>query len=317
MKCADLFCGAGGTTAGAALAGHQVAWAANHWDTAIHWHQANHPDTTHVCQDLGEMDWTRAPQVDALLASPSCKDWSEAGQPAKRGTGGSHRPDAAKTKVNHQRNRNTAWAVLAAADVLRPQTIVVENVKRFAKWGSFEAWRGVLHSLGYATHVHHLNALDYGGAQDRTRVIVTARLGEALILAPTNGARARSIGECLDPDGHSNNLWSEIASKPERMRWRIRKAQREAGGRCFWANVSEARGRPLSGPFPTATTQSGTQWNLLAGDRMRVLNPAELARSMSFPEGYRLPKQRKLAGVLIGNAMDVNLAAGICQQVAA
>ena len=79
--------------------------------------------------------------------------------------------------------------------------------------------------------------------------------------------------------------------------------------------MSESRGRRLDEPFPTSTTQSGTQWCLLDGDRVRVLNPREIARSMSFSDHYRLPKNRGLAGKLIGNAIDVRLARGIVGQV--
>lgn len=36
MNAIDLFAGAGGFTHGARMAGLQVAWAANHWPTAMH-----------------------------------------------------------------------------------------------------------------------------------------------------------------------------------------------------------------------------------------------------------------------------------------
>lgn len=304
---ADLFAGLGGTSTGATLAGASVLWAANHNPDAIRYHEANHPETAHFCQDLAEMDWTAAAEVDLLLASPACQGFSEAGQPARKGTGGSHKPDPSRLRAKGQRDRNTAWAVLAAADTLRPRTITVENVVRFQAWECFPAWCAVLESLGYAVRVHTLNARDFGGAQDRARTIITARQGEALDLPQSSGAPARSIGDCLDPDDHEGNRWREIDTLSDRMRGLIAKAQREAGSRCFWANVSQSRGRGLDEVFPTSTTQSGTQWNLLDGDRCRVLNPRELARSMSFPETYIIPERRDVASRLIGNAMDVNL----------
>ena len=36
---------------------------------------------------------------------------------------------------------------------------------------------------------------------------------------------------------------------------------------------------------------------------------------MNFPESYEIPTQRKLAGKLLGNAMDVGMAAGIGRQL--
>jgi DNA (cytosine-5)-methyltransferase 1 len=316
MKTIDLFSGAGGFTTGATRAGATVVWAANHWDSAVACHAENHPGVEHVQQDLGEMDWTLCPDAELLLASPACQGHSQAGQPARKGTGGNFRPDPAKLRAKGQRDRNTAWAVLAAADTLRPRSIVVENVVDFTRWDGFEAWLGVLRAFGYATHVQTVNGLTFGGAQDRPRAVVTAHQGDAIVLAPGT-SRAGSIGACLDPDDHPDNRWKAIDSKPERMAPLIAKAQNQAGARCFWANVSESRGRTLDEPFPTSTTQSGTQWCLVDGDRIRVLNPREIARSMSFPESYRLPRQRGLAGKLIGNAIDVRLAAGVVEQVLA
>ena len=52
MIAVDLFAGAGGFSTGAVAAGCTVAWAANHWPTAVEWHTANHPETVHACQDI-------------------------------------------------------------------------------------------------------------------------------------------------------------------------------------------------------------------------------------------------------------------------
>ena len=317
MRAIDLFSGAGGFTTGATLAGADVVWAANHWDSAVACHAANHPGVEHVQQDLAEMDWTQCPAADLLLASPACQGHSQAGQPARQGTGGSHAPNADRLRVKGQRDRNTAWAVLAAADTIRPERMVIENVVDFTRWEAFEAWRGVLHSFGYETRVQVVNGLHYGGAQDRPRAVVTARLGRPAAVLADRTSGGLTIGHCLDRDDHSDNRWAPIESKPARMQPLIAKAQNQAGARCFWANVSESRGRRLDEPFPTSTTQSGTQWNLIDGDRIRVLNPREMARSMSFPDTYQLPAQRKLAGKLIGNAIDVSLARGIVEQVMA
>ena len=315
----DLFSGAGGFTTGASEAGVNVLLAANHWDAAVACHAANHPGVEHVQQDLAEMDWTLCPEADILLASPACQGFSQAGQPARKGSGGSHSPDPARIRVKGQRDRNTSWAVLAAADTLRPRQIVIENVvDMMTAWDGFDAWLGVLQAFGYATHTHRINAINYGGGQERERLVVTANLGgPAIKLAPSLGLASPTIGDCLDADDAAGNRWHAIDSKPARMQPLMAKAQRQAGGRCFWANVSESRGRTLGEHFPTATTQSGTQWCLLDGDRVRVLNPRELARSMSFPDSYKLPKQRELAGKLIGNAIDVNMARGIVGQVLA
>lgn len=118
MNAIDLFAGAGGFSTGAAMAGCQVLWAANHWPTAVEWHAANHPDTRHACQDLQQADFRDAPAHDILLASPACQGHSKA-----RGT----------DKPHHDAQRATAWAVVTCAEVHRPAVVLVENVPEYAE----------------------------------------------------------------------------------------------------------------------------------------------------------------------------------------
>jgi DNA (cytosine-5)-methyltransferase 1 len=312
----DLFAGAGGFSTGANLAGVPVLWAANHWQEAVDCHAANHPHTAHVRQDLQEADWTQVPQARVLLASPACQGFSQCGQPARMGAGGNSRPNPQAAQAKGQRDRNTAWAVLSAADTLRPEFLVIENVPDLLRWEAFDAYLGVLHAYGYATHTQIVRATTYGGAQERDRLIITARHGHAApILEPSYGPQAATIADCLEPDTAPHHRWKPVDSKSARMRVRVQKAQNEAGSRCLWANVSESSGRPLDGHFPTSTTKSIGQWYIIDGDRMRTLSARELARSMSFPDTYVLPKQKGLAGKMIGNAIDVNMARGIVEQI--
>lgn len=53
MLVVDLFCGCGGFSTGAKMAGHQVVLAIDSWDEALKAHQFNHPDTKHVQLKLG------------------------------------------------------------------------------------------------------------------------------------------------------------------------------------------------------------------------------------------------------------------------
>ncbi len=317
---ADLFSGLGGLTEGARRAGVRVVFAANHLPLAVRWHHANHPDTHHEQQDLAQMDMRILPDLSSglLLAAPACQGFTQAGQPARSGTGGNSRPDAGTLKMKHQADRNSAWAILAAADTARPARILVENVPEFMRWELFGAWCDVLRAMGYAINARVHNASAFGSAQNRRRMLLTGTLdGPAIEIEPPAGVQARTIADCLDDDDQAGNRWTPIASKSDRMRPLIAKAQRGAGARCVWNNVSESSGRPLDGLFPTLTTKCGSQINLLDGERMRVLNPRELARAQSFPEDYELPANRNDAGFLIGNAIDVQLAASAIGQLAA
>ena len=91
----DLFAGIGGNTTGAKNAGITVLWAANHNKMVVDYHEMNHPETDHACQDLQQADWSLVPSHDIMLASPCCQ-----GHTRPRGKEGPH----------HHKSRSTAWA---------------------------------------------------------------------------------------------------------------------------------------------------------------------------------------------------------------
>lgn len=181
LKAIDLFCGGGGTTAGAAASRSvDVRLAVNHWTTAVLTHQRNHPDCRTLCADVDQVNPIefRSERWDVLYASPECVFHSVA-------RGG--RP------VDDQR-RSSAWCVPRWVEALRPRWFVIENVREFVHWGPlgidnkplksrrgeiFEAWIGSLRSLGYHVEWRVLNAADYGVPQKRQRLFILGRRGRS------------------------------------------------------------------------------------------------------------------------------------------
>ena len=183
IHAADLFCGAGGTSTGLALACKDLNQpidlvAVNCWQEAVDAHAKNHPWARHKCARLeAEEAQPRAlvpgGKLDILAASPECVEHSYAG---------------AKEFINDQR-RVTAFRVVDWLSALRVQHAVIENVPPFAKWGpvdsagrkiksrageTFKAFLNAICSLGF--HVEHriLNAADYGAATTRKRLFILA-----------------------------------------------------------------------------------------------------------------------------------------------
>lgn len=181
MRAADLFCGAGGSTTGAAQAGVDVVLAVNHWRTAIFSHEANHPDTRHICARIDDIDPRfdlTIPNFDLLMASPEC----------------THHSNARGGRPMNDQKRATPWHVCVWAEAKRPKWIVVENVREFRDWGpltvagrpnkrrngeTFRAWVKALESLGYQVDHQVLNAADFGAATKRLRLFVVARRGRS------------------------------------------------------------------------------------------------------------------------------------------
>jgi site-specific DNA-cytosine methylase len=319
----DAFCGLGGWSTAAVRSGRvHVAHAINHAPHAIEAHAAAHPTTEHHLQDIAEFDFGSvgdAVRGGILFASPSCKGDSSAGRPARKGAGGNAPPNIAAMMRAHKGQRSLALHVIAAAEALQPAVVLVENVAGMRDGVLYPLWLEMLRALGYTVREHLLNAKYYGAATDRERLIVTAARGGPIDLAPSwEGAQGpRTVGGCLDDDSHAGNRWHSVASKPDRMQRLIRSRQERAGfRRGILNNVGDGvRLRPLSDPSPTLTTKSGSQLMLVDGDRVRILNPLELARMMGWQDDeVSLPANRGLAGQLVGNAIPVPLAQGVIAQ---
>jgi site-specific DNA-cytosine methylase len=52
----DQFCGAGGSSIGATMAGAEVRLAMNHWKLAIETHNTNFPNVDHDCTDISAVN---------------------------------------------------------------------------------------------------------------------------------------------------------------------------------------------------------------------------------------------------------------------
>ncbi|MDN5758265.1 MAG: DNA cytosine methyltransferase, partial [Tomitella sp.] len=176
LTATDLFAGAGGSSEGLEQAGYDVRIAANHWPLAVHTHQANHPGTEHRVANLAEVDWRTFPTTDLLWASPSCVWHSR--------SGGRRKPPAEVELIGEDEgsvDRATAFAVIAAAEVHRYPTVLVENVPEFRDWTLYRWWKEGLHALGYYTQELVLDAADLGHAQRRKRLFMAATLDPVTI----------------------------------------------------------------------------------------------------------------------------------------
>lgn len=300
MIAIDLFAGAGGFSTGATMAGAHVAWAANHWPTAVQWHAANHPNTAHACQDLQQADFRDAPAHDILLASPACQG---------------HSPARGADRPHHDAQRATAWAVVTCAEVHRPQAAVIENVPEFTKWALYPAWCAAMHALGYALAPMVLDAADHGVAQHRRRVFIVATRSKHPIELELPRRVHRAAAECIDMTA---GRWSPIdkPGRSARTLARITAGRKRHGSRFlapYYGSGSGETGRCLQRPIGTLTTRA--RWAVIDGDRMRMVLASEGRELMSFPSSYRLPSNEAQAWHLIGNAVAPQQAADIINAI--
>jgi DNA (cytosine-5)-methyltransferase 1 len=173
----DGFCGAGGSSTGAVQAGITVRTALNHWRLAVDVHNANHPETSHDCADISQVDPRRYPTTTFAWFSPSCTNHSIAQgrrkhQDATPDLFGEILPDEAA-----ERSRATMWDVVRFAEYHRYRAIIVENVVDARDWILWPAWIAGMQALGYRFRLVCLNSmhatvLGPGAPQSRDRLYV-------------------------------------------------------------------------------------------------------------------------------------------------
>jgi len=161
----DFFCGAGGSSQGAAaVPGVTVRLAANHWDRAIESHAANFTRAEHFKGDIHDADAARFPAAELFWASPECPQWSGA-RGAQRDFDkqpdlfGETLPDPAA-----DRSRALMWDVPRYLEAMagrgRPVLAgVVENVTEVRAWHLWHDWITAIRNLGYRTRLIALNSM--------------------------------------------------------------------------------------------------------------------------------------------------------------
>lgn len=184
----DNFAGGGGASTGIAQAiGREVDYAINHDPDSIAMHTVNHPDATHFCEDVWEVDPRKLAAgrpVGLAWFSPDCKHFSKAkgGKPVDKNI------------------RGLAWLAVKYAATVKPRVIVLENVEEFVGWGplddtgrpdqtrkgiTFNSFVNALRRNGYQVDHRMLRASDYGVPTIRKRLFLIARRDGLPIRWPT------------------------------------------------------------------------------------------------------------------------------------
>lgn len=162
----DLFCGAGGLSAGLEMAGFTVLAGNDLFDAAGETFARTHPHAKFIdgrIQDLTvdrlmKETGLKKGELTVLVGGPPCQAYSV---------------------YNHQRSMFDARATLfreylRIVDGLRPEWIVMENVTGIYSIGGGEAVKAIkaeLAALGYVVDEKILKAEDFGVPQERRRVV--------------------------------------------------------------------------------------------------------------------------------------------------
>lgn len=302
----DMFCGAGGSSAGAAIAGASVVGGIDSWALATDVFSDNFPGAKvfQACVEKFEPGIIQdgIGRIDLLLASPEC----------------THHSCARGARPRDEASRATALQVVRYAQVLKPRWIIIENVIHMRPWSRYPDLLQTLRNEGYRVAEHVLDAADHGVPQKRKRLFLLCdRDAEPPSHIPMQHGLKQPAACILDKPG----TWkSSLLNGDRRAPATLERAQRAfaALGKdvpfliVYYGNDGAGGWQSLDVPLRTVTTldRFGLCEPSDAGPRLRMLQVTELARAMGFTDDFVLARgTRRERIMLLGN--------GVCPPVMA
>jgi DNA (cytosine-5)-methyltransferase 1 len=299
IRAIDMFCGAGGSSWGARLAGVQIVAGFDMWDLACKAYKDNFPEAQVYPCELEQLDLEDVERalgnIDLILASPECTNHS----PAKGGV------------PRCEKSRETALQVARFAEVFRPRWIVVENVLSMRNWSRYEEFLKRLRDLGYGIRKQVLNAADFGVPQKRSRLfIICDRQQEP---NPVKGSckQHRTAASIVDQDGTYpySRLRTERRAQPTLER--AGRAIKALGAKesfliVYYGSDGAGGWQRMDVPLRTITTLDRFAFvkPTDSGRVMRMLQPPELKAAMGMPKRFRIEHGTRRDRIkLIGNAV--------------
>lgn len=328
IEAVDLFCGAGGLTAGLIKAKIKVKAGYDIDPACAYPYTKNNKDATYILKDVQELTGEELAQhysegsIRLLAGCAPCQPFSTYNQ--------------GKDARNDKK-----WPLLYAfarlIRELRPELVTMENVPDVIKHTVYKDFIKNLIEQGYEIWDNTVLCSDYGVPQNRRRhVLLASRISKIEIIAPTHKEKhvtvrqaigklpAISSGEVckLDPLHRSAklrklNLARIRASKPGGS-WKdwpkelMAKCHLKPSGRTYPSVYARME---WDKPAPTMTTQCYGFGNGRFGhpEQDRAISLREAAIFQGFPKDYQFYDSNKaipsmsVMGRMIGNAVPVRL----------
>lgn len=315
----DLFSGCGGLTQGLKDAGYCIKGAVEIDAKARKTFSMNHADVPLIGADISQLSaetlmreaGLARGELDLLAGCPPCQGFSTL------------RSKNGRNSVTDKRNDLIDdFARIALA--LRPKMIMMENVPALAKFEKFLSFIQRLEEAGYSVLYKVLDVSDFGVAQRRKRLILSAsRVGQPR-LADVSGSTTtvREKIEHLPKAGSSGDLLHDLPSpkRTARIQTLISAVPKNGGsrhslppemklkchintngfndvyGRMHWDQVS---------PTITSGCTNPSKGRFLHPNEDRPITLREAAILQGFPTSYKfdISHGKEAISLMIGNAL--------------
>jgi len=317
-----LFVGGGGLDLGFKQAGFQLLAATDNEAAARDTHKLNWPGVPFLMEDIRKLsvatiaDATHGRRPDVIIGGPPCQGFSTLGD-----------------RLSSDPRNDLVDAFIRIVEGLRPQAIIVENVRAIAteykgRYRDYILRR--FQEIGYHMHFSVLNAADYGVPQHRRRAFFvgfsdprvqyhfpSATHGKGLLPYATVG---EAIGDLAAPHcdlpNHVTLQHSEIVvaryrlipeggmlPPPAELPQEIR--------RCNFGSTYKRLHRDA----PSLTIVPGNNALPVHPFLDRSLTPREAARIQTFPDDYVFSGDRRRQCILVGNAVPPMLARVLAKSI--
>ena len=305
LSSVDLCAGAGGQALGLEQAGynHQALVEIDkHCRDTLSLNRPNWNVVEGEQADLMNFDGRQYRGTDLLAGGLPCPPFSVAGK-----------------QLGHADERNLFPDALRLVDQIRPQAVMIENVRGFldAVFSDYrQTLKRQLHKLGYETNWHLFNASDFGVPQLRPRVVIVAlrkELSEGFSWPLSSGTSPKTVGETLH-DLMAENGWKGASNW---MKHADDIAPTIVGG-------SKKHGGPDLGP-----TRAKRAWATLGVDGMGIANeppPRDfvgmprltvrmVARLQGFDDDWEFCGKKTPAYRQVGNAFPPPVAKAVAIKI--
>lgn len=290
MKTVDLFAGCGGLSLGFQEEGFDIVAAFELWDAAANCYRQNFD---HPLYQVDLSDTSKAVSIikplmpDIIIGGPPCQDFSHAGK---------------RIEANRASLTDSFAQIISA---IRPKLFIMENVDRARNSHAYAVARDVFKKSGYGLTEIVLDSSKCGTPQKRKRFICFGALGEKDGFAQELLEKNQAPKSMTLRDYFGDSLGFEFYYRhPRNYNRRAVFSIDEPAPTMRGVNRPVPKGYP--GHPNDACPVSPT---------LHALTTAERALIQTFPPDYKWVGSKTEVEQMIGNAVPVNLARYVANNV--
>ncbi len=288
LSAVDLFCGAGGLSAGLNAAGIEVVAACDHWPAAVETYRRNLGD--HVERfDLADVEASAealaAHRPDVIAGGPPCQDFSTAGK-----------------RVEGDR-ANLTLSFARIVERCRPPIVLMENVPQARRSHTYARVRSLLREWDYRVAESVLDASRFGVPQLRRRFFMVGWLGDS--------APARRFHDWMrDAESVERLTVKQYLGDEIDVDYYYRHPRNYSRRAIFSVEEPSPTIRGVNRPVPPNYRRN--HLDSADPEAVRPLTSLERSRIQTFPRdwdwGFERSNRNAELELLIGNAVPVDLA---------